>query len=135
MMASKMGITAAVGAIVAADPAPDHIRMTDPSNVTALMYAASTGKPRIVELLIKADPSGDHLNMKMSYGTALAIAIQVDGHGQAGAAECVALLRAAGAMEPANALIHSIYYKMIECSKSMATGPVARCTYNFGRGI
>ena len=60
------GHTAAVEAIVAADPHVDHIRMTETNDGdTALMNAALGGKPRIVEILIKADPSGDHLNMKV----------------------------------------------------------------------
>ena len=65
---------------------------------TALHFAASGGNPRIVEILIKADPSGDHLNKKGNSLTALARAIQQDGYGIAGAAECAALLRAAGAV-------------------------------------
>ena len=63
--ASVKGYTAAVEAIVAADPDPDHIRMTEGDGYTALSKAADMGRPRIVEMLIKADPSGDHLNMKV----------------------------------------------------------------------
>ena len=60
-----------VEAIVAADPHPDHIRMTGVGSLRstdgriALMIAALNGKSRIVDILIKADPSGDHLNMKV----------------------------------------------------------------------
>ena len=64
-MASARGHTAAVEAIVAADPHPDHIRMINCNGKTALFLAVLYGTPRSVEILIKADPSGDHLNMKV----------------------------------------------------------------------
>ena len=65
MWATSKIYTAAVEAIVAADPDPDHIRMTEGDGYTALIKAADMGRPRIVEMLIKADPSGDHLNIKV----------------------------------------------------------------------
>jgi hypothetical protein len=98
MCASDYGHATAVEAIVAADPDPDHIWMTETKyGQTALILAAQCGNHRIVDILIKADPSVDHLNMKDSGGdTALASSIKHDGQGRAGCAECVALLRAAG---------------------------------------
>ena len=70
MMASYTGFTAAVEAIVAADPHPDHIRMKSKYGGQTALMVATQGQsipvfPRIVEILIKADPSADHLDMKV----------------------------------------------------------------------
>ena len=70
MMASYTGFTAAVEAIVAADPHPDHIRMKSKHGGQTALMVATQGQsipvfPRIVEILIKADPSADHLDMKV----------------------------------------------------------------------
>ena len=123
MWALEYDRTAAVQAIVVADPHPDHFRMgTKGAGLTALYMAVmgtnGAGGPRIVEILVKADPSGDHLNKKGGYPgeTPLAGAIYQGGyykrsggeHGVAGADECAAILRAAGALEYANHLPNNV---------------------------
>ena len=76
------------------------IRYKDSDKWTALMNAAVRGYVDAVKAMVAADPDPVHLNIKNADGdTALDRAIFWDNNGRAGCAECVAVLRAAGAEE------------------------------------